>query len=89
MTRSDLEAFIWRRWPTRGTLASRQVDAILAAADAYATSKAPQLAYRRCIRCWGLEPPPVRHHHTSSTDLHELIGVLAGALLSNETERAA
>ena len=36
MTRDQLEAVIWRHWPTRGTEAGRAVGAILAAADRYA-----------------------------------------------------
>jgi len=33
--RQDLEATIWRWWPTRGPEATAAVDAILAAADTY------------------------------------------------------
>jgi hypothetical protein len=33
--RQDLEATIWRWWPTRGPEATHAVDAILAAADTY------------------------------------------------------
>jgi hypothetical protein len=35
MTRDELEAVIWRHWPTRGREAVAAVDAILAACDGY------------------------------------------------------
>jgi len=68
MTRDELEAVIWRNWPTRGTVAARAVDSILAAADAYADSRPPRPDPRRAL------------HHISGTDLYPLIGVLAGAM---------
>jgi hypothetical protein len=36
--RDELEAVIWRHWPTRGPEAGQAIDAILAAADAYAVA---------------------------------------------------
>ena len=90
MTRSDLEAFIWRYWPTRGTESERAVTAILGAADAYAATRMRRAARRRLAPGWRYRAiRRIKFHHTSDTDLHELIGVLAEALLSRETERAA
>jgi hypothetical protein len=47
MTRDELEAAIWRHWPTRGTEAAAAVDAILTAADDYATTTGGITAQRR------------------------------------------
>lgn len=47
MTRDELEAAIWRNWPTRGPEAGRAVDAILAAADAYGLAEYGITADRR------------------------------------------
>ena len=86
MDRDHLEALIWQHWPTRGTLADRSVTAILDAADAYAAATVRRNWRRR--KPYRRPRRPVLHH-TSSTDLWPLIGALAEALLSNETERAA
>lgn len=40
MTREELEAGIWRRWPSRQPGAAQAVDGILLAADAYAARTA-------------------------------------------------
>lgn len=44
MTREQLEAVIWRNHPGRGPEAGRAVDAILAAADTYASTTGRVLA---------------------------------------------
>lgn len=49
MTRDQLEAVIWRHWPTRGTEAGRAVDAILAAADQYALTQNSHTRVRRAV----------------------------------------
>lgn len=50
MTRNELEAIIWRAWPTREASAYRSVDAILAAADEYALYPEPDVfAERRAV----------------------------------------
>lgn len=40
MTPAELEAVIWQHWPTRGPEAGEHVDAIVAAAVAYAADRA-------------------------------------------------
>jgi hypothetical protein len=47
LTREELEAVIWRWWPARGPGAARAVDAILGAADQYATHTGSITAERR------------------------------------------
>lgn len=49
MTRDELEAAIWRHWPTRGPEAGKAVDAILAAADTYARAEYGISAERRAV----------------------------------------
>lgn len=83
MDRNQLEALIWRHWPTtgvRGSQAARAVATILDAADAYARSRQ---------RWQPRKPLSRRLYHTSGTDLHPVIRVLAEALLEDEQEVAA
>jgi hypothetical protein len=47
MNRAELEAVIWRHWPTRDAEAVDAVDTILAAADAYAVTEGGITAERR------------------------------------------
>ena len=49
MTRDELEAAIWRWWPTRGPGAAQAVDAILGAADRYAVYTGSITAERRAV----------------------------------------
>ena len=49
MTRDQLEAVIWRHWPTRGTEAERAVDAILDAAGRYALTQNSPTRARRAV----------------------------------------
>ena len=89
VNRDELEAIIWRHWPTaavRGSQAARDVAAILDAADAYARGRT-----RWAVRQARREPAPVVLRHTSGTDLYPLIGTLAAALLGDgiEQEKAA
>ena len=78
MDRAQLEAVIWKHWPTRGSQATRSVDAILAASYAYAVSMWPPPGSQRpACPCHVL-------HHTSDSDLHPVIGALAGALLGDQ-----
>ena len=90
MDRAQLEAFIWRHWPTRGSEARYAVDAVLDAADAYAMGKLLAARTRRRRRLRVLQPQPKTVLcHTSDTDLYPLIGTLAAALLGGEQEAAA
>src|SRR5712664_1525218 len=57
MTRDELEAEIWRHWPTRGATATAAVDAILAAADAYALAAYGVTADRRAVLDSATRPP--------------------------------
>ena len=83
MTRDQLEAVIWRHWPTRGSQSTHAVDAILAAAHAYADSMQPIPGGQRpACPCHVLR-------HTSDTDLYPLIGVLADALMGSSEQEAA
>jgi hypothetical protein len=83
MTDEQLQATIWRHWPTRGSKAVFAVDAILAAARAYADSVRPEPGgHRPACPCHVL-------HHTSDTDLYPVIGVLAEALLGEDSEQEA
>lgn len=84
MDRDQLAAFIWRRYPARGPQAERAVTAILDAADTYARARA-----RRLHRRYNPPPRPGALRHTSADDLHEVIGVLAGALLGDSEREAA
>jgi hypothetical protein len=45
--RDELEAVLWRHWPTRGTQASVAIDTILAAADTYAAGEPERQERRR------------------------------------------
>lgn len=47
--RAELEATIWRHWPTRGPEAGVAVDAILLAADDYARAEYGITAGRRQV----------------------------------------
>ena len=47
--RDELEAVIWRHWPTRGTEAGQAVDAILAAASQYALTQNSPTRARRAV----------------------------------------
>ena len=58
MTRDELEAVVWRWWPTRGPGAGQAVDAILGAADRYAEQAASIARERRsALRAARLAPP--------------------------------
>jgi len=49
VTRAELEAAIWRVWPTRGPEAGKAVDAILKAADLYALTEYGVTVERRAV----------------------------------------
>jgi hypothetical protein len=80
MDRDQLQAVIWRHWPTRGTAADASVDAILRAVDAYVVASRWRKPRPRPAR------PVLRH--TSSTDLYPIIGALA-ELLGEDSEQEA
>lgn len=71
MTRENLEATVWRIGGRQ--LTGQAVDALVDLAEAYAAERVAA-APRRAL------------HHTGGDDLHQLIGVLAGALLGDAPE---
>ena len=61
MTRDELEATVWHWWPTRGPGAAQAVDAILGAADRYATHTGSITAERRAALKEAHAPRPVHY----------------------------
>jgi hypothetical protein len=49
VTRDELEAAIWKRWPTRDPIAIEAIDAILTCADSYARHVDGIAAERRAV----------------------------------------